>query len=144
MARSGGRWSHHRAASGRSGWRGAGAGQRAGSRPGLFLLGSAVVILLVAVLVGLLLAQVASHDAFGRADTHVDRWVAAHRTNDVNQATHSATDAAETPTIAALAVLTIAGVALAWQCWREPMLVVVATGEVLIILTITLLLPRHG
>ena len=144
MARSGGRWSHHRAASGRWGWRGAGAGQRAGSRPGLFLLGSAVVILLVAVLVGLLLAQVASHDAFGRADTHVDRWVAAHRTNDVNQATHSATDAAETPTIAALAVLTIAGVALAWQCWREPMLVAVATGEVLIFLTITLLLPRHG
>jgi hypothetical protein len=41
-------------------------------------------------------------------------------------------------------VLTIAGVALAWQCWREPMLVAVATGEVLIILTITLLLPRHG
>ena len=93
---------------------------------------------------GLLLAKVASHDAFGRADTHFDRWVAAHRTNDVNQATHSATDAAETPTIAALAVLTIAGVALAWQCWREPMLVAVATGEVLIFLTITLLLPRHG
>jgi hypothetical protein len=111
---------------------------------GLFLLGSAVVILLVGVLVGLLLAKVASHDAFGRADTHVDRWVAAHRTNDVNQATHSATDAAETPTIAALAVLTIAGVALAWQCWRESMLVAVATGEVLIFLTITLLLPRHG
>jgi hypothetical protein len=144
MARSGGRWSHHRAASGRWGWRGAGAGQRAGSRPGLFLLGSAVVILLVGVLVGPLLAKVASHDAFGRADTHVDRWVAAHRTNDVNQAAHSATDAAETPTIAALAVLTIAAVALAWQCWREPMLVAVATGEVLIFLTITLLLPRHG
>ena len=31
-------------------------------------------------------AKVASHDAFGRADTHVDRWVAAHRTNDVSQA----------------------------------------------------------
>ena len=102
------------------------------------------LFLLVGVLVGLLLAKVASHDAFGRADTHVDRWVAAQRTNDVNQATHSATDAAETPTIAALAVLTIAGVALAWQRWREPMLVAVATGEVLIFLTIMLLLPRHG
>jgi hypothetical protein len=41
----------------------------------LFLLGSAVVILLVGVLVGLLLAKVASDDAFGRADTHVDRWL---------------------------------------------------------------------
>jgi hypothetical protein len=35
----------------------------------LFLFGSAVVILLVGVLVGLLLAKVASHGAVGRADT---------------------------------------------------------------------------
>ena len=68
---------------------------------GLFLFGSAVVILLVGVLAGLLLAKVASHDAFGRADNHVDRWFAAHRTNDLNRATHYAADAAETPTIAA-------------------------------------------
>src|SRR5512132_2656741 len=116
---------------------------RDGVPSGLFLVGSAVVILLVGVLVGLLLAQVASHGAVGRADTQVDRWVAAHRTNDVNQATRYVADAAETPTIAALAVLTIAGAALAWRRWREPMLVAVAvTGEVLIFLTITLLVDR--
>jgi undecaprenyl-diphosphatase len=91
----------------------------------LFLFGSAVVILLVGVLVGLLLAKVASHDAFGRADTHVDRWFAAYRTNDLNQATHYATDAATASTIAALASLTVAGVALAWRRWREPMVVAV-------------------
>jgi hypothetical protein len=111
---------------------------------GLFLFGSAVVILLAGVLAGLLLAKVASHDAFGRADNNLDRWFAAHRTNDLNQGSHYATDAATAPTIAALAALTIAGAALVWQCWREPMLVAVATGEVLIFLTITLLLPRHG
>jgi membrane-associated phospholipid phosphatase len=98
---------------------------RDGVPSGLFLFGSAVTILLVGVLVGLLLAKVASHDAFGRADTHVDRWFAAHRTNDLNQATHYATDAAKTPTIAALAALTAAGAALTWRRWREPMLVAV-------------------
>jgi len=116
---------------------------RDGVPSGLFLLGSAVVILLVGVLVGLLLAKVASHGAFGRADTHVDRWFAAHRTNGLNQATHYVADAAETPTIAALAALTVAGAALAWRRWREPMLVAVAVaGEVLIFLTITLLVDR--
>lgn len=116
---------------------------RDGVPSGLLLLGSAVVILLVGVLVGLLLAKGASHDAVGRADTRVDRWFAAHRTNDLNRATHYATDAAETPTIAALAVLTVAGAALAWRRWREPMLLAVAvTGEVLIFVTITLLVDR--
>jgi undecaprenyl-diphosphatase len=109
----------------------------------LFLFGSAVVILLVGVLVGLLLAKVASDGAVGRADTQVDRWFAAHRTNDLNRTTRYVAHAAETPTIAALAVLTVAGAALAWRRWREPMLVAVAvTGEVLIFLTITLLVDR--
>ena len=54
------------------------------------------------------------------------------------------TDARRDPDDRGLAVLAIAGVALAWQCWREPMLVAVTTGEVLIILTITLLLPRRA
>jgi undecaprenyl-diphosphatase len=98
---------------------------RDGVPSGLFLFGSAVVILLVGVLVGLLVVKVASHDAFGRADTHVDRWFAAHRTNDLNQATGYATDAATASTIAALAALTGAGVALAWRRWREPMVVAV-------------------
>jgi undecaprenyl-diphosphatase len=116
---------------------------RDGVPAGLFLVGSAVVLLLVGVLVGLLLAKVASHDAVGRADTNVDRWFAAHRTDDLNRATHYATDVADTLTIAALAVLTVAGAALAWRRWREPMLVAVGvTGEVLIFVTITLLVDR--
>jgi membrane-associated phospholipid phosphatase len=116
---------------------------RDGVPSGLFLVGSAVVILLVGVLVGLLLAKVASHGAVGRTDTQVDRWFAAHRTNDLNRTTHYVAHAAETPTIAALAVLTVAGAALAWRRWRDPMLIAVAvTGEVLIFLTITLLVDR--
>ena len=53
------------------------------------------MILLVGVLVGLLLAKVASHGAFGRADTQVDRWFAAHRTNDLNRTTHYVAYAAD-------------------------------------------------
>jgi hypothetical protein len=92
--------------------------------------------------VGVLLAKAASHDAVGRADTRVDRWFAAHRTNALNRATHDATKPEATPTMAALTVLTVAGAALAWR-WREPMLVAVAvTGEVLTIAAITLLVDR--
>jgi hypothetical protein len=40
------------------------------------------------VVVGVLLANAASHDAVGRFSTHVDRWVAADRTNALNRATH--------------------------------------------------------
>jgi membrane-associated phospholipid phosphatase len=117
---------------------------RDGVPSGLFLVGSAVVILLVGVLVGLLLAKVASHGAVGRADTQVDRWFAAHRTNDLNRTTHYVGHAAETPTIAALAVLTVAGAALAWRRWREPMLVAVAVaGEVGIFLVVTMLVDRQ-
>jgi hypothetical protein len=90
------------------------------------------------VVVGVLLANAASQDAVGRFNTHVDRWVAADRTNAFNRATHLGA----TPTIAALTVLTVAGAALAWR-WREPMLVAVAvTGEVLTIAAITLLVDR--
>jgi hypothetical protein len=54
---------------------------------GLFLFGSAVVILLAGVLAGLLPAKLARHDASGRADDDVDRWFAGHRTSDSNRAT---------------------------------------------------------
>jgi len=109
----------------------------------LYLLAWAVGVTLVGVLVGLALAKLASHQAIGRADAGAVRWLTAHRTRDWNTATHLATDAAETITVAGLAVLTFAGAALAWRRWREPMLVAAAvTGEVVIFLVITLLVDR--
>jgi membrane-associated phospholipid phosphatase len=116
---------------------------REGVPSALYLLGCAVALLVVLVLVGLFLAKVASHDAVGRADSSVSRWFAAHRSKDLNEVTHYTTDLAETPTIALLALLVVAGAALAWRRWREPLLVAVTVaGEVLLFLTITLLVDR--
>lgn len=116
---------------------------REGIPSALFLLGSAVALLAVLVLLGLFLTKVASHDAIGRADTRLSRWFAAHRSKDLNEATHYTTGAAETPTVTILAVLVVAGAALAWRRWREPLLVAVAVaGEVAIFLMVTLLVDR--
>ncbi len=115
-----------------------------GAPAALYLLLRAVVLLAVGVGVGYLLSKVAAHDAFGRADASGDRWFAAHRSRDWNSATQWIMDLAETPTVTALAVLTVAVTALVWRRWREPMLVAVAvTGEVLIFLGITWLVDRH-
>ncbi len=116
---------------------------RAGVPSALYLFGWAVLILLVGTLLGWLLAKVASHDAFGRADARADRVLAADRTARWNTITHDITDLSETPTITIMAVVTVIGAALAWRRWREPMLVAVAvTGEVLIFLGITALVDR--
>jgi undecaprenyl-diphosphatase len=116
---------------------------RAGLPSALYLLAWAVAMALAGVLIGLALAKVGGNQAIGRADAGADRWMAAHRTPGWNTATHLVTDAAETITITALAVLTFAVAALAWRRWREPMLVVAAiTGEVVIFLVITLLVDR--
>ncbi len=116
---------------------------RAGVPPALFLLGWALVILIVGVLVGLLLTKVASRDALGRADAGVDTWLARHRSGAMNTLTHWVTDLASTPTITILAVLMVATAATVWRRWREPMLIAVAvTGEVVVFLGITLLVDR--
>jgi membrane-associated phospholipid phosphatase len=118
----------------------------------LVLVGCAVALLVVLVLVGLFLARVlmglflakvASHDALGQADSSLSRWFAAHRSKDLNQVTHYTTNLAETPTIALLALLVVAGAALVWRRWREPLLVAIAVaGEVLLFLIVTLLVDR--
>ena len=116
---------------------------RAGVPSALYLAGVAVLLLLVMVGLGLLLAKVASHDAVGRADTWVSRWLAARRSRDLNDVTHWTTDLAETLTITVLAVVTAAVSALAWRRWREPLLVAVAVaGEVGVFLLVTLLVDR--
>jgi membrane-associated phospholipid phosphatase len=116
---------------------------RDGVPSALYLLGWAVLLALALVVLGWLLAKVASHDAVGRADAGVDRWFAARRTGDLNEATNVASHLAETLTITVLAVLTVAVSALVWRRWREPMLVAVAVaGEVSIFLVVTLLVDR--
>jgi membrane-associated phospholipid phosphatase len=109
----------------------------------LYLLAWGAVLVVVGVAVGLLMAKVVDHDAIGRADAGVDRFLAAHRTSGWNSVTHYITDTAETLTIATLAVLTVAGAALVWRRWREPALVAAAVlGEVLLFLIITMLVDR--
>jgi membrane-associated phospholipid phosphatase len=116
---------------------------RDGVLSGLYLIAWAVAIMLAGTLIGLALAKLGAHQAVGRADLGVSRWLAAHRSHDWNTATHVATGAAETLTITILAVLTVAGTALAWRRWREPMLVAAAvTGEVVTFLVIALLVHR--
>lgn len=117
---------------------------RDGVPPALFLLAWAVVLALVLTGIGWVLSQVVHDDGIGRADAGISRWLAGERNGELNDVTAVTSEVGGTLTITALAVLAVAFAAFVWRRWREPMLVAVATGEVLIFLTITLLLPRHG
>ncbi len=117
---------------------------RDGVPSALFLVACAVVLLVVLVGLGWLLSKVLSHDAIGRDDAGVSRWLAGHRNRDLNEATSLTTKLAETLTITILATLAVAVAAWVWRRWREPMLVAVAVaGEVAIFLTVTLLVDRQ-
>jgi membrane-associated phospholipid phosphatase len=117
---------------------------RDGLPPALYLLACAVVLLVALVGMGWLLSKVLSHDALGRGDIDVSRWLAGHRNRDLNEVTGVTTKLAETLTITILAVVAVAVAAWVWRRWREPMLVAVAVaGEVTIFVTITLLVDRQ-
>jgi len=117
---------------------------REGVPSAIFLAACAVILLVLLVASGYLVAKVFHDDGLGRADASLARWFAAHRTPDLDRATHYATIAAETTTITLLAVVTVAVTALVWRRWREPMLVVTAVaGEVSIFLLVTLLVERQ-
>jgi membrane-associated phospholipid phosphatase len=116
---------------------------REGVPSALFLLACAVVLLVVLIGIGWLLSKVLSHDALGRGDADVSRWLARHRDRDLNEVTSLTTKLAETLTITILAVVAVAFAAWVWRRWREPMLVAVAVaGEVGIFLVVTLLVDR--
>jgi membrane-associated phospholipid phosphatase len=109
----------------------------------IFLVIGGAALLTLLVVSGLLIAKVFADDGLGHADAALSRWFAAHRTTGLNQLTHYATLAAETMTIAALAVATVAVTAVVWRRWREPMLVATAVvGEVTIFVLITLMVDR--
>jgi membrane-associated phospholipid phosphatase len=92
---------------------------------------------------GWLLSKVLSHDAVGRGDVDVSRWLAGRRDRELNEVTSLTTKLAETLTITILAVVAVAFAAWVWRRWREPMLVAVAVaGEVGIFLLVTLLVDR--
>jgi membrane-associated phospholipid phosphatase len=116
---------------------------REGVPSALFLFACALVLLVVLVALGWLLSKVLSHDAVGRDDADVSRWLASRRNRDLNEVTSLTTKLAETLTITVLAVLAVAVTAWVWRRWREPMLVAVAVaGEVTIFVTVTLLVDR--
>jgi membrane-associated phospholipid phosphatase len=116
---------------------------RDGLPSALVLFGGAVVIVVVGVLVGMLLAKVLGHGEVGRTDTGVDRWLARHRTHDLNSITQVIAEMGGTPVVTGLALLTVIGAALVWRRWREPGLMAAAMfGEVVIFLCITTLVAR--
>ena len=109
----------------------------------IFLVVGGAALLVLLVVVGYLIAKVFHDDGLGHADAALSRWFAAHRTPGLNQLTHYTTLAAETLTITALAVGTVAITAVVWRRWREPMLVAAAVaGEVSIFLLVTLMVER--
>jgi undecaprenyl-diphosphatase len=117
---------------------------RDGLPPALYLLACAVVLALVLAGLGWLLSHVVQHDAVGRADTGISRWLAGERNGELNDATAVTSEVGGTLTVTALAVLATAAAALVWRRWREPMLVAVAVaGEVAIFLVVTLLVDRQ-
>ncbi len=116
---------------------------RDGVPSALYLLACAVVLTVALVALGWLLSKVLSHDAVGRGDADISRWLAGHRNRDLNEVTSLTTKLAETLTITILAVVAVAVTAWVWRRWREPMLVAVAVaGEVGIFLVVTLLVDR--
>jgi membrane-associated phospholipid phosphatase len=117
---------------------------RDGAPSVLFLLGCAIVLLVVLVGAGWLLSKVVHDDGLGRADSGLSRWMAGRRSGDLNDVTAVTSAIGGTLTITIMAVLTVAVAALAWRRWREPMLVAVAVaGEVGIFLVVTLLVDRE-
>jgi undecaprenyl-diphosphatase len=117
---------------------------RDGVPSALYLLGWALALLVVLVALGWLLAKVVNDNAIGRADAGVSRWLARRHSPGLNDLTKLTTELGGTLTITALAVLTVAGTALLWRRWREPMLVAAAVaGEVGIFLVVTLLVDRQ-
>jgi membrane-associated phospholipid phosphatase len=116
---------------------------REGVPPALFLLACAVVLVVALVGIGWLLSKVLSHDAVGRGDIDVSRWLAGERSPGLNDVTAVTTEIGGTLTVAVLAVLSVAVAAFVWRRWREPMLVAVAVaGEVAIFLAVTTLVDR--
>jgi membrane-associated phospholipid phosphatase len=117
---------------------------RDGAPSALFLLGCAIVLLVVLVGAGWLLSKVVHDDGLGRADSGLSRWMAGRRSGDLNDVTAVTSAIGGTLTITIMAVLTVVVAALAWRRWREPMLVAVAVaGEVGIFLVVTLLVDRE-
>ncbi|HTE68866.1 MAG TPA: hypothetical protein VK942_08945, partial [Actinomycetes bacterium] len=116
---------------------------RDGVPSALYLLGCAVILVVVLAGVGWLLSKVVHDDGIGQADSALSRWLAGRRSGDLNDVTAVTSEVGGTLTITVLAVLAVAFAALVWRRWREPMLVAVAVaGEVGIFLVVTLLVDR--
>jgi membrane-associated phospholipid phosphatase len=117
---------------------------RDGVPSALYLLGCAVALLVVLAGIGWLLSRVVHDDGIGRADSALSRRLAGERGPGLNDVTVITSEVGGTLAITILAVVAVAGAALVWRRWREPMLVAVAvTGEVAIFLAVTLLVDRE-
>jgi len=115
----------------------------AGAPAALYVLAWAIVIAAGSIGVGMFLTHVATHDAFGREDVSIERWLAGHRDGVLNTATAVLSAMANTKavTVVGLALAAVAG--FTWRRWREPMLLVIAlVGELAIFLSVSAIVHR--
>lgn len=107
------------------------------------VFGSAVLLLLTMIALGLLDVHVLAHSRFGRADGSVDSTLAHHRDHLLNAVSLGATDAASTLPVIVASVVVIIAAGLIFRRWREPLFVVTAiVGEVTIFVITTLVVHR--
>ena len=108
------------------------------------LVASALAVLLVLVLLGLLVTRVLPHSGLGAADARVGPDLVRERTPMLTRYTYYATFLAETVTISVLAAMLFVVLRLTLRRWRESLFLGAAVvGEVLIFLVATLLIHRH-
>jgi len=108
-----------------------------------YLVAWAVTIWLALFGCGKLLTGPLSGQAWERRDGWVDRWLAGHRQNWLNTATHIGTTLAETITVTAIAIVAFIVLRLVTYRWRPSMFVAAALiGEVTIFVSTTLVVDR--
>ena len=108
------------------------------------LAGVAVALFALLWLLGLFLVKIVAASRLGHDEATIDTDLAQHRTGWLKSATYWLTQAAQTKTVIAVAVLAVVILYAVTRHWHKPVYVAVTlAGEVIIFLLVTLLVHRH-
>jgi len=108
------------------------------------LLTCLAIVFAVLVGVGLLLSRVADDSWFGRAEDHVNTWLADHRTQPLNDVTWVLSGLGNTAAIIGALVVVAVGLRVALHRWRESVFLVVAvSGQALVFFCVQLTVTRQ-